>query len=84
MEECVRSGKVTSLGLKNFNMQQIQDIFDNCTIKPAVVQVESHPYFQNSSLIEFCQSKNITVVVFSPHGAADLAEYNKELYSYYS
>ena len=74
MEECVRKGEVKSLGLKNFNMRQIQDVLDNCSIKPAVVQIECHPYFQNSRLIEFCQSKEIQVTVFSPHGSADLAE----------
>lgn len=76
MEECVRKGQVKSLGLKNFNMRQIQDVLDNCEIKPAVVQVESHPYFQNSTLIEFCQRNQIQVTVFSPHGSADLAEYS--------
>jgi aldehyde reductase len=39
MEKCVELGLVRSIGLSNFNSQQIQHILDNCTIKPTVNQV---------------------------------------------
>lgn len=39
MEKCVDEGLVKSIGLSNFNSQQIQNILDNCRIKPAVLQV---------------------------------------------
>ena len=39
MEKCVELGLVRSIGLSNFNSQQIQRILDNCKIKPVVNQV---------------------------------------------
>ncbi|KAI0215963.1 Aldo-keto reductase family 1 member A1-A [Lamellibrachia satsuma] len=39
METCMDEGLVKNLAVSNFNSVQIQDIIDNCRIKPAVVQV---------------------------------------------
>ena len=39
LEKCVESGLVRSIGLSNFNSQQIQQILDNCKIKPVINQV---------------------------------------------
>ena len=39
LESCVDEGLVRSLGLSNFNSQQIQNIVQHCRVKPAVVQV---------------------------------------------
>jgi diketogulonate reductase-like aldo/keto reductase len=39
MEECVRLGLARSIGLSNFNSQQIQRVLDVATIKPVVNQV---------------------------------------------
>ncbi len=40
MEDLVKEGVVKSIGLSNFNSKQVQRILDNCTIKPAVIQVK--------------------------------------------
>lgn len=39
MEACVRSGLVRSIGVSNFNSQQLQRVLDICTIKPVTNQV---------------------------------------------
>jgi len=39
LEECQKKGLTRSIGLSNFNSQQIKRVLDNCTIKPAVLQV---------------------------------------------
>ena len=39
MEECVELGLTKSIGLSNFNSQQIQRVLDVATITPAVNQV---------------------------------------------
>ena len=46
LEDKVREGKIRSIGLSNFNSQQIQRIIEHASIKPSVLQVELHPYFQ--------------------------------------
>ncbi|KAM3555794.1 hypothetical protein ARSEF4850_005841 [Beauveria asiatica] len=44
MEQLVKAGKAKHIGVSNFNIQKVQKILDTCTIKPAVNQVEIHPY----------------------------------------
>ncbi|CAG9537489.1 unnamed protein product [Cercopithifilaria johnstoni] len=66
MEECVRLKKIRSIGLSNFNHKQILRVINNCTIKPAVLQVELHPYFQQHKLHNFCQEHGIVLTAYSP------------------
>ncbi|KAL3994559.1 Aldo/keto reductase family protein [Acanthocheilonema viteae] len=66
MEEYVRLKKIRSIGLSNFNHKQVLRVINNCTIKPAVLQVELHPYFQQHKLHNFCQEHEIVVTAYSP------------------
>ncbi|KAI0215964.1 Aldo-keto reductase family 1 member A1 [Lamellibrachia satsuma] len=69
METCMDEGLVKNLAVSNFNSVQIQDIIDNCRIKPAVVQVEIHPYLSQEKLVKFCKEKDIPVTAYSPLGS---------------
>ena len=71
MEELVEEGKVKSIGLSNFNAQQVSDILKACTIRPVCNQFEIHPMLQCARLVEFCQQNEIVVVAFAPLGAPD-------------
>lgn len=44
MEKLVDKGLVRSIGISNFNVQMMWDLLSYCRIKPAVNQVELHPY----------------------------------------
>jgi diketogulonate reductase-like aldo/keto reductase len=74
MEDLCKQGKLKSIGVCNFNRKQLEDLLNNCSVKPVVNQIEVHLYCQNDRLIEFCQNNGITVVAYSPLGAVDLAE----------
>jgi diketogulonate reductase-like aldo/keto reductase len=50
MEKAVKEGKVKSIGLSNFEGKHWKDIMDVCTIKPAVLQLEGHPYWNQHEL----------------------------------
>jgi len=69
LEACVDEGLIKSIGLSNFNSVQIQNILDNCRIKPAVLQVEVNLYFQQHKLVKFCQERGIAVVSYSSFGS---------------
>lgn len=77
MEEQVKAGRATTIGVSNYNIQQIQEILDNATIKPACHQFEIHLSLQQPKLIEFCKSKNIAIVSYSTLGCPN-SEYAKE------
>ena len=53
LEKLYKEGKVKAIGLSNFTKEQIQEILAICEVKPAVLQTEVHPYFQEQELKEF-------------------------------
>jgi len=66
MEDCVRKGLCKSIGLSNFNVQITLDLLSYAEIKPAVSQIEVHPYLVEEELVSFCQKYGIQVVAYSP------------------
>ncbi|RKP36691.1 aldose reductase [Dimargaris cristalligena] len=69
MEELVMAGKVRHIGVSNFNIRQLKAILAVARIRPAVNQVEVHPYCPNKWLVEFCRDQRIHVTAYSPLGA---------------
>lgn len=60
MEKLVEEGLVKSIGISNFSVKKIEDLLQYAKIKPAVNQVELHPYFRNEKLHKYCDSKVCT------------------------
>lgn len=81
MERLVESGRVRSIGVSNFNSQQVDRVNSFATIKPVTNQIECHPNLNQRKLIEFCASRNITVTAYSPLGknGANLAISNPKV-----
>uniref|UniRef100_A0A9J8BTF2 Zgc:56622 n=1 Tax=Cyprinus carpio carpio TaxID=630221 RepID=A0A9J8BTF2_CYPCA len=69
MEALKATGKVKSIGVSNFTIEQLERLLSVAKIPPAVNQVELHPYFVQSDLIEYCKSKNIALTAYSPFGS---------------
>jgi alcohol dehydrogenase (NADP+) len=69
LEKFYNDGKLKSIGLSNFNEQQIQELYDQATIKPQNLQVECHILFQQEELFEFCKKLNITFTAYAPIGS---------------
>lgn len=71
MEDAVKEGLVKSIGISNFSIKKLKELYDTATIKPANNQVELHPYLQQNELVEYCKSKNILLTAYSPLGSKD-------------
>jgi aldehyde reductase len=68
MESLVDHGKCRAIGLSDIGLDQLKPIYESARIKPAVVQVESHPYLPEAELLEFCKEKGIVFLAFAPLG----------------
>ncbi|KAK7151911.1 hypothetical protein R3I94_008294 [Phoxinus phoxinus] len=69
MEALKATGKVKSIGVSNFTIEQLERLLYVAKIPPAVNQVELHPYLVQSDLIDYCKSKNIALTAYSPFGS---------------
>ncbi|XP_053873577.1 aldo-keto reductase family 1 member B7-like [Malaclemys terrapin pileata] len=72
MEKVVDKGLVKSVGVSNFNVSQLERLLSVCRIKPAANQVELHPYLTQPELVEYCKSKGIVLIAYSPFGCPAL------------
>jgi len=68
MESLVDHGKCRAIGLSDIGLSELKPIYESATIKPAVVQVEAHPYLPETELLEFCKGKGIVFLAFAPLG----------------
>ncbi len=66
LEEFVDSGQIRSIGVSNFNQEQLKDLIDHARIKPVVNQVESHPGAWNDDLIAFTQAQGLVAEAWGP------------------
>lgn len=73
MEKAYKAGKVKAIGLSNFDREQIQEILDNCEVKPTVLQTEVHPYFQEKELKPFLEKEGMVIQAWYPLGHGDKA-----------
>uniref|UniRef100_A0A8C2XUD3 alcohol dehydrogenase (NADP(+)) n=1 Tax=Cyclopterus lumpus TaxID=8103 RepID=A0A8C2XUD3_CYCLU len=73
MEKLVEKGLVRSIGLSNFNSRQIDDVLSVASIKPTVLQVESHPYLTQVELLAHCRDRGLVLTAYSPLGSPDRA-----------
>jgi D-xylose reductase len=69
MEDLVNKGLVRNIGVSNFGVSLIRDLLTQSRIRPAVLQIESHPYLTQSKLLRYCHAEKIAVTAFSPLGA---------------
>ncbi len=68
IEQAVRDGKVRSIGLSNWYVEELEEFLPQIEIMPSVVQNEIHPYYQENDVIPYIQDLGIVVEGWYPFG----------------
>ncbi len=68
METLVDHGKCRAIGLSDITLDTLKPLYESARIKPASIQVESHPYLPETELLEFCKERGIVFLAFAPLG----------------
>ena len=68
MEKYVQQGKIHSIGLSNWYIDELEEFLPQIEITPALVQNEIHPYYQELDVVPYIQSKGIVVQGWYPFG----------------
>lgn len=71
MEKAVAQGKVRAIGLSNFESERLEEVCEAATIKPAVLQVECHPYYQQDALKKRLMPYGTVIESWYPIGHGD-------------
>ncbi|KAJ2904492.1 D-xylose reductase [Coemansia aciculifera] len=76
MEELCNKGLAKSIGISNMPGALIYDVLSYARIKPAVLQIEVHPYLVREQLVSLAQAEGIAVTVYSSFGDTSYHEIN--------
>jgi diketogulonate reductase-like aldo/keto reductase len=68
LESLVDEGRCKAIGLSDIGLGQLKEVFEIARIKPAVVQVESHPYLPEWDLLDYCKKNGIVLQAFAALG----------------
>jgi aldehyde reductase len=68
MESLADSGRCRAIGLSDISLSALLPIYESARVKPAVVQVEAHPYLPETELLEFCKQYGVVFLAFAPLG----------------
>lgn len=66
MEELVREGKLKNIGVCNFSKSKLEELQKTAEVKPAVNQIEIHPYYLHKELREYMAEQNIAPMAWGP------------------
>ena len=68
LERLVADGHCKAIGLSDVTLEKAREVVAAARIKPAVVQVESHPYLPEWELLDFCREHGIVLLAFAALG----------------
>ncbi|WP_420880654.1 aldo/keto reductase [Rhodococcus sp. (in: high G+C Gram-positive bacteria)] len=74
LEDLYNAGKLRSIGVSNFEQQDLENILQMCSVAPQVNQLLVHAGNTPADLIAFCESKNILVEAYSPIAHGEILE----------
>lgn len=81
MEKALAEGKVRSIGISNFDGERLDDLLEVASVKPQVMQVELHPYYQQEALKEKMKPYGTKFESWYPLGHGDSALINEPIFT---
>jgi diketogulonate reductase-like aldo/keto reductase len=72
LEDAYKAGKLKSIGVSNFEKEDLENILESCTVKPMINQILVHIANTPADLIQFCKDHDILVEAYSPIGHGEL------------
>jgi alcohol dehydrogenase (NADP+) len=79
MIELKEMGLTKHIGVSNFSIKKINALISETGVKPEMNQVEMHPYFQQTELLDFCNGNGILMTAYAPLGSTDRPENRKTI-----
>ncbi|KAI0411116.1 NADP-dependent oxidoreductase domain-containing protein [Xylaria grammica] len=73
MEAVQAAGKTRSIGVSNFEVEDLEILAETAKVTPAINQIEFHPYAQQRGVVDHCRAKGIAVSAYSPLAALTAA-----------
>lgn len=70
LEKLVDEGLVRNIGVSNYNVQTLLDLLSYARIKPAVLEIELHPYLQQRRLVDWARAQGIEIIAYASFGNA--------------
>ena len=70
-------GLTKHIGMSNMTIPKLEAVLPLCRIKPAAIEMELHPCFQQPELFDYCRAHGIEVVGFCPIGSPERPERDK-------
>lgn len=72
LEEYYNDGKIKAIGVSNFQIDDLKNLFDGATVKPMLNQIKYHIGYRDEELVQFCQEHDMIVEAYSPIGTGKL------------
>jgi methylglyoxal/glyoxal reductase len=66
LESLYESGQVRAIGVSNFMVHHLEELFAHARILPMVNQIEVHPFLQQREVCAWCAERNIVITAYSP------------------
>lgn len=79
MEELYKDGKIKAIGVSNFHPDRIMDLMVHNEIKPAINQIETHPFTQQIETQNFLQENNVQIQSWGPFAEGKNDMFTNEL-----
>lgn len=80
LEKAYKEGKVRAIGLSNFESERLEEVLAAAEIKPQIIQVEGHPYFQQAALKERVKPYGTRMECWFPLGHGDKAMFEEPVF----